>query len=129
MFPNSILRYKLPNGEDVHRDWLVWSESNQALSCFPCRLFTPSSNTNHSLLGSSTGYSKDNKWKKLYDRIPEHLESTSHKRMFCSLEEFPKGYWMQRHNFSAIKQKYISRTKLKYGRHCSIEFTSCFVPW
>ena len=55
---STILFYKLPNGEDVHRDWLVWSESKQALFCFPCRLFTPSSNTNHSLLASSTGYSK-----------------------------------------------------------------------
>eukprot|EP00731_Ephydatia_muelleri_P034133 Em0048g9a len=26
VFPNTILCYKLPNGEDVHRDWLVWSE-------------------------------------------------------------------------------------------------------
>ena len=67
VFPNTILCYKLPNG-----DWLVWSESKQALFCFPCRLFTPSSNMNHSLLASSTGYSKDNKWKKLNDRIPEH---------------------------------------------------------
>mgnify|MGYP003462097065 FL=1 len=57
VFPNTILCYKLPNGEDVHRDWLVWSESKQALFCFPCRLFTPSSNINKSLLASSTGYS------------------------------------------------------------------------
>ena len=48
VFPNTILCYKLPNG-----DWLVGSESKQALFCFPCRLFTPSSNMNHSLLASS----------------------------------------------------------------------------
>ena len=27
VFPNTILCYKLPNGEDVHRDWLVQYES------------------------------------------------------------------------------------------------------
>ena len=47
---------------------------------------------NHSLLASSTGYSNDNKWKKLYDRIPEHQESISHNKNLCCLEEFPKGY-------------------------------------
>ena len=64
-FPVSLLCYKLPNGEDIHRDRLVWSKSKQALFCFPCRLFTQSSTVNRSLLALSTGYSKDNKWKKL----------------------------------------------------------------
>ena len=67
--------YKLPNGEDVPVDWLVWSKSKQALFCFPCRLFTQSSTVNRSLLAVSTGYSKDNKWKKLYVKIPKHQES------------------------------------------------------
>ena len=26
--------YKLPNGEDVHRDWLAWSNSKGAVFCF-----------------------------------------------------------------------------------------------
>ena len=74
-FPVSLLCSKLPNGEDVPRDWLVWSKSKQALFCFPCRLFTQSSTVNRSLLALSTGYSKNNKWKKLYVKIPEHQES------------------------------------------------------
>ena len=82
---------------------------------------------NHSLLASSTGYSKDNKWTKLYDRIPEHQESISHKKI-CCLEEFPKGYWMQRHNFSAIKQKYRERNCIMEGTVAQ-NSTSCFVPW
>ena len=45
---------------------------------------------NHSLLASSTGYSKDNKWKKLYDRIPEHQESISHKKCYVAWRNFQK---------------------------------------
>ena len=45
---------------------------------------------NHSLLASSTGYSKDNKWKKLYDRIPEHQESISHKKLYVAWRNFRK---------------------------------------
>ena len=102
VFPVSLLCYKLPNGEDVHRDWLAWSKSKEALFCFPCRLFIQSSMVNRSLLASSTGYSKDNKWKKLYINIPEHQESMNHKRCLCCVEKSPKGYWMQRHNFTAV---------------------------
>ena len=56
VFPNTILCYKLPNG-----DWLVGSESKQALFCFPCRLFTPRVFQYESLFTSFiyTGYSKD----------------------------------------------------------------------
>ena len=60
-FPVSLLCYKLPNREDVHHDWLVWSKSKLALFFFPCLLFTQSSIVNRSLLALSTGYSKDNK--------------------------------------------------------------------
>ena len=124
VFPNTILCYKLPNGEDIHRYWLVWSESKQALFCFRCRLFTPSSNMNHSLLASSTGYSKDNKWKKLYDRIPEHQESISHKKCYVAWRNFQKVI-----GCSATISVEVSRTKLQYGSTVAQNSTSCFVPW
>ena len=38
----------------------------------------------------STGYSKDNKWKKVYDRIPEHQESISHKNVYVAWRNFQK---------------------------------------
>ena len=89
-FPVSLLCSKLPNGEDVPRDWLVWSKSKQALFCFPCRLFTQSSTVNRSLLALSTGYSKNNKWKKLYVKIPEHQESMNHKRCYVAWRNLQK---------------------------------------
>ena len=58
-FPVSLLCYKLPNGDNVPRDWLVWSKSKQALFCFPCRLFTQSSTVNPSLLALSTALLKN----------------------------------------------------------------------
>jgi hypothetical protein len=38
-FPINLLRCKLRNGDYSVRDWLVWSESRNALCCFSCRLF------------------------------------------------------------------------------------------
>ena len=34
--------------------------------------------------------SKDNKWEKLYDRIPEHQESISHKKCYVAWRNFQK---------------------------------------
>ena len=84
----------------------------------------------HSLLASSTGYSNDNKWKKLYTTGFQNIKKALviQKIYVACLKEFPKDYWMQRHNFSAIKQKYRER-------NCNMEgtvaqnSTSCFVPW
>jgi len=39
-FPISILRCKEKNGDITKRDWLIWSESKEALYCLPCRLFS-----------------------------------------------------------------------------------------
>ena len=60
----SLLCYKLPNGEDVNCDWLVWIKSKQALFCL---LSLPALYLVFHCESSfiSTGYSKDNKWKKL----------------------------------------------------------------
>ena len=38
-FPRYILQYKSQNGEIRPRDWLMWSDENEALFCFTCRLF------------------------------------------------------------------------------------------
>lgn len=82
-FPISIFSYKLPNGETVERDWLVWSRRKNALFCFPCRLFDKSAiidNRHQSSLAIPDGLTR--KWKKLYDRVPNHQNSTSHKQCY-----------------------------------------------
>ncbi|KAG5898811.1 hypothetical protein JTB14_011021 [Gonioctena quinquepunctata] len=74
-FPTSLLKCKLPNDEYSTRDWIVWSFSKQALYCFLCRLFSNQPEMNRSNFARIFGYSKQLKWKKLYDRIPEHCSS------------------------------------------------------
>jgi len=82
-FPISIFSYKLPNGETVERDWLVWSQRKNALFCFPCRLFDKSAiidGRHQSSLATPDGLT--GKWKKLYDRVPSHQNSTNHKQCY-----------------------------------------------
>ncbi|KAK5645202.1 hypothetical protein RI129_006502 [Pyrocoelia pectoralis] len=81
-FPVYILTQKLKNGETVKRDWLVWSDIKRSLFCFPCRLFTKLVPTLRSKLATTSGYSMDLKWKKLYNRIPEHENSVNHKECY-----------------------------------------------
>lgn len=76
-FPVSQLFKKLPNGEKVQRDWLVWSRSKSALFCLPCRLFSTKT-VSRSYLSVPNGYSKNLAWKKLYDRLPSHESNDDH---------------------------------------------------
>ena len=76
-FPVSFLSRKEQNGDVTNRDWLVWSESKEALYCLPCRLFKPSlGHQGH--LSHIDGWSGSLGWKKLYDRIPDHERSIMH---------------------------------------------------
>lgn len=72
----------MPNGLKVHRTWLVYSKSKNALYCIPCKLF---SHTEHlhkiSALAKDEGFTQ---WKKLSERIPEHENSLNHKQCFCA---------------------------------------------
>ena len=62
----------------VRLDWLMWSDENEALFCFPCRLFGSKINiSSKSLLASKDGWPKSKGWKKLYNRIPEHQNSST----------------------------------------------------
>lgn len=83
-FPINIFSYTLPNGEVVDRDWLVWSRCKNALFCFPCRLFSKLVGDQRSYLASVTGYTSEGnqRWKKLYDRIPQHQNSIDHKKCY-----------------------------------------------
>ena len=71
-FPMNIFSRKMPNGETVARDWLVWSKIAQSLFCFCCCLFaikspsTAQSEFSHPQLGCN-----DN-WRKLYEKTETH---------------------------------------------------------
>ena len=127
-FPNTILCYKLPNGEDVHRDWLVWSESKQALFCFPCRLFTPSSNMNHSLLLHLLAILRITSGQS-YTTGFQNIKKALVIKKYVAWRNFQKVIGCSATiSCSAIKQKYRER-------NCNMEgtvaqnSTSCFVPW
>lgn len=80
--PSVIFKKKLKNGEFVARDWLVWSRLKAALFCLPCKLFSTLPPGQKSLLASPDGYSSDCKWRKLYQRVPEHEATSAHKTSF-----------------------------------------------
>lgn len=75
----------LTNGTKIKRSWLGYSESNNALYCVPCRLFSylipQSAQSQISALAKEEGFFK---WKKLSDKLPEHENSSYHKMCFCS---------------------------------------------
>lgn len=81
-FPRSVLTYTLQNNEKICRDWLVWSKIKKSLYCFPCRLFSKLPQPSRSMLSTPEGYSADNKWKKLHDRITPHENSVNHKMCY-----------------------------------------------
>lgn len=60
---------KLPNGEKVNRDWLVYSKKINAVFCIFCKLF---STLSHKL---TTGYSN---WRHLSVNISRHENSMEH---------------------------------------------------
>ena len=88
VFPISIFRNRNHNGEIAERDWLVWSRDKAALFCFPCRIFSKGLEVNSSALSSQEGWHSTAKWRKLYDRIPEHDRSNNHKHNYMSWREY-----------------------------------------
>ena len=90
IFPIFVLSCKKQNGEKLPREWLVFSPSLTSFFCLPCRLF--SSNLIHSStkipkLARKSGYGVDSKWRKLYDKIPEHERSNTHKECYLKWRE------------------------------------------
>ncbi len=74
-FSKSLFNRRLVNGENVQRDWLLYSPSKGAVYCFVCRLFGGNDNNAHSKFGGTDGF---NDWKHANDRIVEHEGSESH---------------------------------------------------
>ena len=86
-FIHSVLTKKMQNGQVIDRDWIVWSQSKQALYCLPCRLFCDLPKSSRSSLASPSGFSSDMSWRKLYDKLPEHESSANHKKNYIEWRE------------------------------------------
>ncbi|XP_075033815.1 zinc finger MYM-type protein 1-like [Mixophyes fleayi] len=67
--PDLFWRKKI-NGESVHRDWLIYSESKGTVFCIPCKLY---SSVSHDLVTS--GF---NDWKNAESRFKDHETSSDH---------------------------------------------------
>jgi Domain of unknown function (DUF4371)/hAT family C-terminal dimerisation region len=91
IIPNSIFTMKKQNGEKCQRCWLVFSNKQQSFFCLPCRLFAGKLNElSSSALSSSTGWGIQKKWKKLWDRVPQHERSNVHKKCFIAWRELER---------------------------------------
>ena len=60
-FPNHLLSEVLPSGQNVRRDWMIWSEKLEAIFCGSCVL-AADQQTNF-----TSGWSKNKGWRKLKD--------------------------------------------------------------
>lgn len=76
---------KLPNGEDVKRQWMIYSCSKNAIFCFPCILFSKDKNSTFS--NPLDGFYD---WKHLNPFIPTHENSVQHRKCFMEWKETEK---------------------------------------
>ena len=100
-FPDGILK-KLRNiNADQHsRDWLVWSQHEESLCCFTCRLFWNSvfcrlSSSSKSALATAEGWSVSAKWRKLCNRVLEHEMGNGHRQCYLAWREFERRQSLQ----------------------------------
>lgn len=115
-FPKTVLFSKRPNGESVRRDWLVWSETAESLFCLPCRLFNNNSggekhDSNKSVLLSNDGWKKEYGWRKLYNKLPLHETSASHKNCYIQWRELERRLSDGSDIHSQLDSELASRTK------------------
>uniref|UniRef100_H3B153 HAT C-terminal dimerisation domain-containing protein n=1 Tax=Latimeria chalumnae TaxID=7897 RepID=H3B153_LATCH len=75
----------LPNGETVERKWLMYSETQRAVFCFPCMLFGKKSPSTPNIANPKRGFSD---WKHLSPRIGEHENSPEHRQSYLSWRSF-----------------------------------------
>lgn len=67
--PACVMR-KMKNGEEVHRTWLVYSQKNDSVFCFCCKLFSKAR-----ISFTISGF---NDWKHLYEALKAHETSPAH---------------------------------------------------
>jgi len=70
--PLNIFNRKMQNGETHFRDWILYSQSKNALFCFQCLLF---GNKRTLFENQDKGFTD---WKKCYNKVSEHEKSLTH---------------------------------------------------
>lgn len=114
-FPKSIFKVARQNGEVCERDWLVWSKIKESLFCFPCRLFSKVAVvSSRSILSSDQGWSKQQTWRKLYDKVPAHEKSDGHKKCYIQWRESERRFLQGKDIESQMDKEMAS--KVKYWR-------------
>ncbi len=98
---NDLLHTRLPNGQIVSREWLLYSPSTGQVFCFSCKLF---SSKRHAF---TDGFSD---WKHP-ERISEHERSPGH--MSCMLALFHRSKNTQAMDSALVKQ---IAGKKEYGK-------------
>ena len=109
-----VLKKPRKNGENVDRDWLVWSEKEESLFCFPCRLFSSISSSCKSILASEKGWKKEHSWRKLYNKLPDHEVSQNHKQCYLQWRELERRFLTETDINSHLEKNYAA--KVKYWR-------------
>ena len=104
-FSESLLHRKLPDGEKIKREWLLYSPSTGKVFCFYCKLFEC---TNHSSMFSNEGFDD---WKHP-ELIHVHERSSAH---FDSIQSCRR--WKTKHSLVDTQhQKQIQKEEAYWGR-------------
>lgn len=101
----------LPNGERVKRQWLLYSQSKDALFCFPCLLFSKDDKKDRSAFCNiEEGFSD---WKHLNPSILNHERSIPHRNSYVAWKELEIGLKTSR-SVDAEHQKSIQAEAEKW---------------
>jgi hypothetical protein len=86
-FAASALKKRLPNGEQVARDWLLWSEERSAFFCFPCCLTAvDNADCRSALTNVDVGLSGN--WRKAHERFSGHEANRLHVDAYLKWREW-----------------------------------------
>lgn len=112
----------MPNGEEVKRDWLVYSVKLDAVHCFCCRLFRDSSGK--PVVLARDGYSD---WQNLSTRIKEHEFSQNHISNYKKWKEVTERILTELTIDSKLSEQYQNeKERLKKVFHRLISFILFF---
>lgn len=116
----------LPNGEKVKRQWLLYSQSKDALFCFPCRLFSIDDKKDKSAFSNiDEGF---NDWRNLNPLIVNHERSIPHRHSYVDWKELEIGLKTSRY-VDAEHQTLIQAEAEKWCNvlNCIVDVTATIV--